>query len=360
MRFLLLFISMLFWMASAEADQSLPEDGLTIELRALAKDFARIIEKHGGGAVAIGEFSASTDVRGSVGPQVQLVLARELRALRCVVDNERYKFEIKGDYQPIVDKSTDLLGIKLVGRLIDRETGEPLAEKPTGRFVFGAETVPAMIGLNVSGSPTQDPRELSDRFKEAGSKPQVVVAGSRIRGQTEQFGIEMIVKEEGRYVARPVTTDSAGRPFLPLQQTEVYGVRLINHSSHETAVDLCIDGINVFAFSDKPARYWILDPKSSLDVLGWHLTDTRSAEFKVVAEYPQSAAAKLKLKSSARIGLITASFSASWAKESNRPDDEPTLTGRGTGFGAEISFDTKSVKRTIGTPRDMISVRYER
>jgi hypothetical protein len=54
--------------------QSQP-DALTLELRALATDFAKIINKQGGGAVAIGEFSASSDVKGSVGPRIQMVLA---------------------------------------------------------------------------------------------------------------------------------------------------------------------------------------------------------------------------------------------------------------------------------------------
>lgn len=336
-------------------------DALTVEVAALADDFARIIKKHGGGAVAIGEFSASSDIKGSAGPRVQLVLKQELERRDISVNSEQFRFEIKGDYQPIVDKKSSHLGVKLIGRLIDRETGEPLAEKPTGRFVFGVETVPAMLGLNVSGPPTSDTPTLSDRFKAAQARPQVQVQGTTIAGTSGEYAVELLVKQQDRYTARAVEADNAGRPFVMLNVSEVYGVRLINKSPRESAVELCIDGVNCFQFSDQAARFWILAPGKSIDVLGWHLNDETTREFKVVADFPESAAAKLHLQPSATIGLITASFSACWENESQRPADEPLVETRAaTGFGAEIKFRTQGVTRQIGLPRDTIAVRYQR
>lgn len=341
------------------------DDALTIELGELAKEFAKIIEKKGGGSVAVGEFSASSDVKASAGSRIQLTLVAALQSLKLTVDAEDYRFEIKGDYQPLVDRETNLLGIKVVGRLIDRETGEPLAEKPTGRFVFGAETVPEMVGLNLHSSPTTDPVELSDRFKEARKNPDTHVQGTRISTAPDcPFAVEVLVKTGTGYVAREVDLKK-GLPFVPLNPEELYGVRLINNADHEAAVELRIDGVSCFEFSEvapgqkKPA-YWILKPKSHLDIMGWHKNNDTSIEFKVVVDFPKTAAAKLNLKPSATIGLITASFSACWADEKDRPADEQMLPTRGTGFGSEISVKTEKVSRTIGLPRDTISVRYER
>ena len=151
-----------------------------------------------------------------------------------------------------------------------------------------------------------------------------------------------------------------GQPFVALRNSDIYGVRLINNSPHEAAVDLRIDGVNSFAFSDTKTTYWIVDPHSHTDITGWHRGESNTTEFRVVANFPDTAAAKLNLRPSSAIGLITASFSASWEKDSQRPGDEPEVEGRGTGFGQDIKVITTRVTRTIGQIRDNLSVRYEK
>lgn len=351
-----------------QADDLPGNDALTLEIRGLATDFAKIIEKKGGGAVAIGEFSGSSDVKGSIGPRLQLAMATELEALMIKVDSDDYRFEIKGDYQPLEDKETKLLGVKLVGRLIDRETGEPLAEKPTGRFVFGAESVPTMLGLNIQPKPGADAREISDAAKQALKSPSVHLKDTRLAvNPVSPYAIEVLVRNSDSYVARTISPDSKGRPYVELHNDEVYGVRLINDSPHSAAVDLRIDGVNSFAFSETTSQFWIIDPHSHVDIIGWHKNNEKSTEFKVVEDFADSAAAKLHLKPSASIGLITAAFRATWKKEATPPDDEPKLLadlgGRErtvTGFGKDVGFRTQQVSLVIGEPRDIISVRYNR
>ncbi len=347
-------------------------DALRTELKLLAEDVAKIIQKKGGGAVAIGEFGGSVEVVGHSGPGIQLTLSEELQAAGISIENSNHRFEISGRYQPFHDtaesrekaggkpqEATNLNAVKLVAFLIDKETGEPLAERPTGRLIFGSETVPAILGLNTSNKPLRDPRDLSDSFAEARRKPQVDLSGSRITGKSGQFAIEVIVKQGDEYNSKPVKMEK-GHPFTALDESDIYGVRLINNSPHEVAVDLRIDGINAFAFSDSKSHYWIVSPRSSSDVYGWHRSDKVTTEFKVVANFPDTAASKLNLKPSPSIGLITASFSASWEKDEDRPADEPELEGRGTGFGDDIDLNTIEVSRTIGQIRDNLSVRYEK
>lgn len=352
-------------------------DALRTELKLLAEDVAKIIEKKGGGGIAIGEFNGSVEVVGHAGPGIQLALAEELRAAKLTIDNQNHRFEITGRYQPFHDTrenrkkffndatslkpedATSLNAVRLVAFLFDKDTGEPLAERPTGRLIFGAEAVPAMLGLNTSNPPLRYPTDISDIIEKARKEPQVDLRGTQIAGQTGHYALELLVKESGKYVAKPVTLEK-GQPFVALQNADIYGVRLINNSPHEVAVDLRIDGVNSFAFSNEKSRYWIIAPQSHTDIIGWHRNETTTTEFKVTANFPDTAAAKLQLKPSASIGLITAHFSASWEKDTERPEDEPEVQGRGTGFGSDVKIKTKQVTRTIGQIRDNLAVRYEK
>jgi hypothetical protein len=344
----------------ADDDPAPPPDALTKELRIMAGDFAQIITGQGGGIVSVSEFSPLEERDGSVGPRVQLVLAQELKSKGVTVDTTNVRFTIKGDYQAVTDQSSGLFGVKVIGRLIDRQTGEPLAEKPTARFVFGSQTVPSLLGLNVSGDPTSNARELSARFEAASQQPQADVIGTRVQGNTRQYAIEVLVKQGSGYVARPLTTADGGRPFAELKANDIFGVRLINDSPHEAAVDLCIDGINCFAFNSTGGQYWIIAPGTHLDVIGWQQNDSVTKEFKVVADFPSSAAAKLNLQPSTSIGLISATFCACWETESQRPSDEQQGGARAAGFGNDVDFQIEKVRRTIGQVRDTLTVRYER
>jgi hypothetical protein len=363
----LLIAAALISSSIVHADGLPGEDALTIEVRALAADFATIIDKKGGGSVAVGEFSGSSKVKGSVGPRLQMVLKAELEKLKITVDPEDFRFEIKGDYQPVTDKDTDLLGIKLIGRLIDSETGEPLAEKPTGRFVFGPETVPTMLGLNMQPKLDADTRDISDAAKKALNSPTAHIKEQKLAvTPTSPYAIQVLVKRGSRYVARDITPDAKGRPFVELHGDEIYAIRLINNSRHNAAVDLRVDGVSSFAFSDTKSEFWIIAPGQHADIIGWHKSNATTTEFKVVDDFADSAAAKLHLKPSASIGLVTAAFRAAWDKESKPPADEMNLADLGgrqrnaTGFGDDVGFRTTQVSLVIGQARDIISVRYNR
>lgn len=352
--------------AAVQADGLPGDDALTIEVRALAAEFVKIIDKKGGGAVAVGEFSASSRIKGSAGPRIQQVLAAELEKLKIKIDPDDFRFEIKGDYQSVKEPENGLLGVKLVGRLIDSETGEPLAERPT-RFVFGKETVPTMLGLNVQPKPNAGPREISDAAKEALASPNVHIRTKKLAVTADSpYAIQVLVKRGRSYVARDIKPDKKGRPFVELHGDDIYAVRLINNSKHSAAVDLRVDGVSSFAFSDTGSEFWIVDPGKHVDIKGWHRSNDNTTEFKVVDDFADSAGAKLNLKPSAATGLITAAFRAAWAKSAKPPADEIQLADLGgreraaTGFGKDVVVRTKQVSLVIGEPRDIISVRYSR
>ncbi|MEL7499882.1 MAG: hypothetical protein AAFN77_19925 [Planctomycetota bacterium] len=340
------------------------QDALEKELTVMATDrIIPLVEKRGGGAIAVGTFSAAPSVKGSAGPDVQLKLTSILVSMKAKIDNDDYQYEVTGNYLPYSDPESGLSGVKLIGRLIDAQDGTTLGEFP--RFVFGPEAVPRMLGLNVNLRGRTQPKDQSDAIKEAIEKPQGFSIGSQLSSSpASPYAIELLVKSGNEYKPRSATLDSKSRPFVEILQNEVYAIRLMNHSKHEAAVKLTIDGVNVFQFSQqnpKPTA-WIVPPKQGRQpgvtiVRGWDQNANESLEFKVTS-FPDSAASQVNLRPSNRVGVITAAFSASWADEKDRPRDEGRT--RGTGFGEQIVDKKTMVKRHIGHVRDMISVRYEK
>ncbi len=337
-------------------------DALRAALREQAADIARIIKKHNGGSVAIGAFVGSVEVAGSAGPEIQRIFHEELRQANVVIDIENHRFEISGRYQPIKDTSK-LQVIKLSVWLIEKATSEPLVERPTSFVLPNDANVAAMQGAIISGPPLASPVEMSAAIEVAKTEPQFKIQDSELWGKTGNYAVQVIVKENGRYVPRPVTVMEDGplnkRPAVDLQAGDIFGVRLINKSNIEAAVELRIDGVNSFAFSKLKATHWIVPPRSHVDIRGWQQDDEKSIEFKVVTEFPDTAAAKLKLIPSDTVGLITAAFSAAWKDQDPPPEDEG-IVSRGTGFGREIAFNVKAVGRNIGKMRDLLSLRYEK
>ncbi|WP_417385387.1 hypothetical protein [Gimesia sp.] len=331
------------------------EDALHLELTALAQDIYKLVDKRGGGAVAVGGFTAASNVRGSSGPDVQLQLSAALQKTGLTVNFEEYKFEVTGNYLGFTDKETGAYGVKIVSRVIDSD-GTTLAEFP--RLVFGEETVPRMLGISVKTPPNDSAFDRSRKIKDALKNPQVNLRGTRIATTVSSpYSVEILVKDGNDYVARSATLDSKRRPFVGIKKDEVYAVRLVNESDHEAAVNLSIDGINNFCFSKTKSTYWIVPAKSTRLIKGWHKDSSTSIEFKVTG-YADTATALLKLKPSTSIGQISAAFSASWGEGSRKPHDE--ASSRGTGFGDEVSTKTKQVTRFIGHVRDVIVVRYEK
>src|SRR5438128_2010198 len=100
--------------APAGSDDSPATDSLSLELGAMAKDVAKLVEKKEGGAVAVGKFTGASRLKGSGGPEIQLKLAAALKAEKIVVDNETYRFEVTGNYLDFEDGEKKRLGVKLV------------------------------------------------------------------------------------------------------------------------------------------------------------------------------------------------------------------------------------------------------
>lgn len=330
-------------------------DALSKELDVMAEDIKKTVDKHGGGAIAVGPFSAAASIKGSSGPEIQTKLSEALQSHGLPVSSDEYRFEVMGNYLGFEEPTQKLQGVRIVGRVIDARDGTALAEYD--RVVHGEETVPRLLGLSGSIPHNGTAVDKSNKFKQLLKQPEARLSGTRIFTTPKSpYAVAISVKQRGTYVPRAPTADDNRRPYVPIRRDEVYAVRLYNNSDYEAAVNVSIDGINCFHFSSTKATYWIVAPHSHYDVKGWHKDLKTSLEFKCV-DFPESAAAKVRLAPSESIGTINVAFSAAWTDNSHRPPDELT---RATGFGNEVLTSTREVTRHIGGVRDVITVRYER
>jgi hypothetical protein len=211
-------------------------------------------------------------------------------------------------------------------------------------------------------------------------KPTAAIQGNVIRSKPKSpYGLEILVGGK----ARPAEPKD-GLAFVPIRRGEIYAVRLINESALEAAVQLHIDGLSMFAFSelrqpdklpdgkDNPRngepKYTavIVPPKKdgkpgTVTLQGWHRNNQKGgSDSFLVTEYAKGAAARLN--HTANIGTITVRFQAAWPEGQPAPFDEPGKrkggTGDATGFGPPTGPGFQEVKRNFGVIRDIISVRY--
>ena len=347
----------------------------------IAKSIKQLLDGKGEDSIVVGAFTGPANYPTSAGPGIQQVLAEELSKISITV-KKRAKLGIKGEYlvtEVPADEPRDVaesrrpkvLAILLKGTVED-EFGKIVTDFSFKQTVIrGDAAFVNLIGAPVDLPPNGTDEQRDKKIRESLSKPKTFITKTRISASPDgKLAIEVLVNGEARAVK-----DDEGLAYLAenINRGQVYAVRLINDTDQEMAVQLTIDGLSMFQFSElrvkdgpkkgQPAYgTLILGPKKHFDVKGWHCTNERSTEFKVT-EYAETAAASIN--QTANLGTITVSFRASWPKGSPPPGDEPsktksTTSGDGTGFGKSFEQKFKEVERTVGVIRSSVSVRYAR
>lgn len=365
------------------------------ELRAalaeLASDVKKAVDRLGDPVVAIGQFTGPANFPTSGGPGIAQILAEEL-AKKEIRVKTRAKFGIRGMYRlteiPAEDPDDKRLGRKVLAIELEATLVDHL-DKPldtaaiSKRVIRGEATTLQLTGIPVAlataGNKTTE-RERDSQIRLALTDPKPSVTGSLIRSKAgSPYAIEILVRDKPRNAE-----DKDGLPFVSIQRSEEYAVRLINESPHEAAVQLHIDGLSMFQFSEMRQPEKVKDDKGNLIpnprkgdplysavilppmkdgkpgeaiIRGWHVSNKDTDKF-VVTEYAKSAAGTLN--HTANVGTITATFQAAW--ETTPPLDEPGKRrggmGDATGRGDRIGQEYKEVLRHFGVIRDSVSVRY--
>ena len=356
------------------------------ELRTVLAEFSgdlkKLLDGQGENSVAIGQFTGPANFPTSGGPGIAQIFAEEL-AKKGVQLKTRAKFGVKGVYRlteiPAEDPDDKRLGRKVLAIEIEAtvvdQFDKPLSDIAFKRQIRGEATVFQLTGipaaLPTNGNQTTE-RERDLELRKNLTDPKAAINGAVVRSKEgSPYAIEILVGGNPR-----AAENKDGLAFVSIRRGEEYAVRLINESPHETAVQLRIDGLSMFAFSETRHKddtqkgeplytAIILPPKKDgkpgeAVIRGWHVNNKATDKF-VVTEYAKSAAASLN--HTANLGTITATFQAAWEEGQKPPADEPGKSrghgaGDATGRGDRIGEEYKEVVRQFGVIRDSASVRY--
>jgi hypothetical protein len=308
-------------------------------------------------AVAVGLFTASDKLKNpsSAGPALQKALEEELTKRQVKID-PKADAEISGHYYPEDDEP----GGRVIGmmelRLVDRPHNDELmlVEKK-----ISGEGILATLFGTTAVFPTKTTNKARDLALLKPGAPRLDGA-TVFAGKDSPFGIAVLVWNGKTFEPRQPVIKGDGLAYVELRRDDIYKLRVVNNSPYDVGLTLSIDGLNLFAFSDNPGYRAlgkvVVPPRTPCGIPGWHLTDEKSSQFKVV-EY--AAGAGPELKSGAAVGTITANFCFAWPKDSPPPEGEPlSRGGLRTGRGPVIDYHYEPVERAFGVLRATVSIRY--
>jgi hypothetical protein len=364
-------------------------------IEGLVSDIDNTVTSQGEDKVSVTNFQGDgTTSTGRAMAQVVKDIVKDKSTLDVV---RTAKFTVKGDYSFAgLNEDTKRVEVVIKCRITERgltktfeiDTGLVIDDAQAIREIMGVTDEPPQASEDVDDS---DPEEVQqareekveeehEQLAEAIENPKVEIADTVIQARPGSlFGIEILAAPEGAdtkdpaaYAPRKAENDE-GLAFVPLARGEVYAIRVINTAPYDVALTLAIDGINHFTFCDPefknpnseagaPVFSHLIIPAGTRDriIKGWWKNHGAYNEF-FVTENAKSASALVGVTDS--IGTITATFAAAWESGEEPPADELPVEqagSRGTGLGKEGQHQTTEVRRFVGAPRSIISVRYER
>jgi hypothetical protein len=364
-----------FVAVSAAASSPLARgSSLDTEMKVLAGQVKRELADRSN-SVAVGEF-VSADKSSTGGPRIVQALKAELEKQGVVVDRGA-SVTVNGKFGPALDAASGKAALRITAKLVESGTGKQVVEfRPRGLFELAE--IAAVTGVVMSTPAADSKTEREQTIAESLDKPpSPAVKGTRVSAKKDSpYGVEILVGADpspaapdvNRYKPAAPAMNDSGQAVIPIKKGQVYAVKLVNDSKHDAAVQLTIDGLNVFSFSDHKDYTVVIVPAGSAGIIpGWHRTNEISDAFQV-SEYAKSAAAKA-LASKESTGTIVAVFKAAWPQDGAPPADEPSAPrdgdpksrdGEATARGQSISARFSEVVRSVGVVRESISVRYNK
>lgn len=314
--------------------------------------------------VAISSMTCPTDLRATGGALLAKKLEDELKK-RGLELRSRAAVIITGEYRDVsgkdplqVEKANIQITLKdRAGKLI----GEPIEENVDGlqalTLLFPGLVPPGKSSISV------DP-------KMAVAKKTRIMAS-----ETGKFAVEVLVVDnptkqikQTAYKAVEARLDE-GLARVDIKRNQAYAVRFHNPTDEDVAVELFIDGLSMFEFTEErtdkgePKFRWVIVRKKSFATIrGWHINHDVSDLFYVTERDRSVAYSRMMLRD---LGTITVRFHACWELDGPRPRDEPVVArprdGSGTGVGhfpAKVPVKPRRVR--VGVIRESIPVLYSR
>jgi hypothetical protein len=345
-------------------------EALRPSLKELSQKLADYLKGRDEKAIAVGAFTGPARTLSSSGPGIKQILIEELKKKDVEVSKDA-RLEVKGDYQDVEDKDSQLLALRLRAVVRDRQ-GDEVVMLDTK--VEDPDVLAQVLGITRPDfGAGLTPEKESEKLKRQLDHPDTkLLRKTRIQAAPEShYAIEVLVwpgnkedkgkKDEGYRPLKPSMEE--GQAFVDLKSGQVFAIRLINDSDFDAAVELRLDGLSAFAFSEhKDYRHFIVGKKDTALIKGWHRTNKVSDEF-LITGYAKSAVAEL-LANPDGIGTITASFAAAWDPKGKPPEDEGSQFrdpfNPAVGRGNPVQAPYQEVVRESGRVRDVISVRYKK
>lgn len=311
------------------------------------------------------------------------------------------------------DENENAFRLRFEGTLVDKR-GKAIARFASLDEVDDGKDLAELTGTTAHFRPHPDGRSRGADFQRDLDKHTIFVGNDSTRlfsSQEGQFGIELKV----RGTPRRFREKEEGLAYVTLDQGEEYSLTLFNNTRQEMSVTLKVDGVNVFHFCEEREfnfttdkmepkfSKWVIPPGQKAEIQGWFKSSRATSRFRITpVEQGAAAIAGLPLD---EVGIITATFQASWPGSQDPPRDEPfafvnDLSGGNTGiegnnpgsaapgsaapiiverpaiagtprpkkvnkdiatgFGEEVRTNFNGIKREHGVPRATIAFRYEK
>jgi len=345
-------------------------------------------DKEAGGEIAIGTFTGPAGA--TAGPKMVKMLKEHLQE-KCKVVTLGSAYSISGNYFVKKDETKGQLVIVIDAKIFNRLGAPHLSLRR--KIVTDLSAAPKLFGLVFDASQAEeddppaadktekkevsfdqtDKKPAEKSLRKSGDvakvlessfnrdKPALDVDDGVVVKASEQspYGLEIVEQTaEGNYKAIPVDGDAlaSGVAKVQINPENPFAVRIHNRGTHLVGVDLTLDGINVFEFSQNP--FWkqlgkmVIQPGVTT-IKGWHDQGDHSFAF-LVTNYGASAAASLGVtEEDTNLGTITATFYEIVPPGSRN-------FGIGKGERVTMRYDANARPVQFGGMIGAVSIKYNR
>ena len=361
------------------SSQAFGLEGLRPKLSRVSKSVSAYLRGEGTSKVALGAVTGQAIFMSSKGPGIKRILVEEF-ANEGIGVVRNAAFEVTMDYRltedddrsalegvpiPQILLSVDIVNVRsgrrtcLEARIRDQVDveSETLADLVCELFAIDCDDRGAGMSIKQFAKWLDRKR---DHLVTAAVSYKAQQADEPVPFEQEgPYRLEILTGRDDDRYEKKLLEDCGTLAYVNLKKNDEYAVKLINDSDNDAVVELSIDGLSAFLFSEDDLKYFLVPKHTSVLVEGWYRTQALCDAF-LITKYSESAAYYLSSDSN-QVGTITAKFAAAWESDEQRPADESGTAASpsaGTSRGKEKQHEFEAVQRYIGRTRKIMNIRY--
>lgn len=384
MRFLTITSLLVLAIASTSLNASAQQDpfegrneGLQGRLDAIAQNWSTdgLLRNHR--KISVGNFEYKGDPNGvNSGINIKDKLRTSLQKENFLVDDVNWTCKIQGKYDLV--KSNETGSHSLVDIVFDfvDPSGKVLQkdERPKMTVVKIKEPKDVAVITGYSVALQGDIDEQKQQLDQQISKKSLFIDkenGKEVLRKEEKspYGFEILVLDpkDNDFKKRSMNVRN-GNSSISFSRGEIFQIQLFNDSDKPAAVEVNLDGLNVFNIAEDKRLHnarFIVQPKASYLVSSWIRREGADGgnEFKV-GRITDAVASKFLSNDNVNIGMITVIFSQAWERgnppkeipvgRSDTKNDLAITTGQGVNVKIEqVDYQWTNFNTTV------LHVRYD-